>query len=117
MSRVGKLPVAIPSGVTVNVADSHVAVKGGKGELKTRFNQEVTVEVKDGKVFVQPRNKGDESAFVRAIAAHFTRNVFRHAVESVLEALQTGSAYSPDRPQDSRDGHPRRGQSRWDRCI
>ena len=37
MSRVGKSPVAIPSGVTVNVNGREVAVKGSKGEMKFTF--------------------------------------------------------------------------------
>lgn len=57
MSRVGKLPVAIPSGVTVTVANGEVAVKGGKGELKTKISSEVAIEVVDGKAWVKPANK------------------------------------------------------------
>lgn len=57
MSRVGKAPVAIPSGVTVTVGAGEVAVKGSKGELKYKTSSEVSVEVKDGKVVVTPRDK------------------------------------------------------------
>jgi large subunit ribosomal protein L6 len=59
MSRVGKLPVAIPSGVTVTVNGYDVAIKGVKGELKYRTSPEVTVSVADGKVLVKPRDKKD----------------------------------------------------------
>jgi len=57
MSRVGKQPVAIPSGVTVSVNGLDVAVKGAKGEMKTRLAPEVSIEVKDGKAWVRPINK------------------------------------------------------------
>src|SRR4051812_23149103 len=57
MSRVGKQPVAIPSGVTVTVNGQDVAVKGSKGEMKTRLAPEVHLEVKDGKAWVKPINK------------------------------------------------------------
>jgi large subunit ribosomal protein L6 len=57
MSRVGKKPIAIPSGVTVTVSGQNVAVKGSKGELKLIMAQEVVAEVKDGKVIVTPKNK------------------------------------------------------------
>lgn len=57
MSRVGKQPVAIPSGVTVTVNGLDLAVKGGKGEMKTKLAPEVSVEVKDGKAWVRPINK------------------------------------------------------------
>jgi large subunit ribosomal protein L6 len=58
MSRVGKLPVAIPSGVTITVADGEVAVKGSKGEMKAKIVPEVTIEIVDGKAWVKPANKG-----------------------------------------------------------
>ena len=51
MSRIGKKPVNIPSGVTVTVGkDNNVTVKGPKGELKQNIDRDITVEVKDGKV-------------------------------------------------------------------
>ena len=57
MSRVGKNPVAVPSGVTVEIKDGVVKVKGPKGELAQSYNTEVTIEVKDGQVVVTPRDK------------------------------------------------------------
>ena len=51
MSRIGKKPVTIPSGVTVNVtADGTITVKGPKGELKQLVDRDIKVEVKDGEV-------------------------------------------------------------------
>lgn len=53
MSRIGKLPINIPAGVTVTVSnDNQVTVKGPKGELKQVVNPDITVEVKDGAVLV-----------------------------------------------------------------
>ena len=52
MSRVGKLPVAIPGGVTVTIADGRVGVKGPKGELSTHVLVGTTVAVADGQVKV-----------------------------------------------------------------
>ena len=46
MSRIGRLPVAIPAGVTVSVADGNVVtVKGPKGTLVRTFVPELTIEV------------------------------------------------------------------------
>ena len=56
MSKLGKLPVVIPAGVTVTVADCVVTVKGPKGELKQDFSKDIKVEVKDGNVIVTPLN-------------------------------------------------------------
>ena len=52
MSRVGKLPVAIPSGVTVAIGEGRVAVKGPKGELSTHILTGTQVKVADGSVQV-----------------------------------------------------------------
>jgi large subunit ribosomal protein L6 len=53
MSRVGRLPVAIPKGVSVDVGDSAVTVKGPKGELSKPFRSEVSISVNDGEVVVE----------------------------------------------------------------
>ncbi len=45
MSRVGKRPIAIPSGVTVNLSDSELQVKGPKGELTCLVPTGITAKV------------------------------------------------------------------------
>jgi large subunit ribosomal protein L6 len=55
MSRVGKKPVAIASGVTANVEGQTVKMKGPKGALQFIVHDDVSVEMKDGKITVAPR--------------------------------------------------------------
>ncbi len=51
MSRIGKAPISIPSGVTFSVSDVNlVTVKGPKGELTQQVNPDLTVELKDNEV-------------------------------------------------------------------
>ncbi len=50
MSRIGKSPIAIPAGVTVQVKDNVVTVKGPKGELTQEVNPDIKVSQKDGHV-------------------------------------------------------------------
>ncbi len=50
MSRIGKLPIHIPAGVTVTVKDSVVTVKGPKGELSQDVNPDITVEINNGEI-------------------------------------------------------------------
>lgn len=57
MSRVGKYPVAIPSGVTVTMAGKLVTVKGKLGELKLNTTDDVEASVADGKVSVKPTSE------------------------------------------------------------
>ena len=53
MSRIGKAPITVPSGVTVTVGnDNVVTVKGPKGELKQPIDRDIKVEVKDGTINV-----------------------------------------------------------------
>src|SRR5215217_12050 len=53
MSRIGKAPITVPSGVTVSVGnDNVVTVKGPKGELKQPIDRDIKVEVKDGTINV-----------------------------------------------------------------
>ena len=80
MSRIGKQPVVIPSGVTVNVGgDNEVTVKGPKGELKQSVDRDITVEVKDGEViFGRPTDQIRHRALhglYRAIAANMVKGV------------------------------------------
>ena len=84
MSRVGKQPVAIPSGVTVTVNSGEIAVKGGKGELKAKLAPEVTVEVSGSNVIVLPINKDDKRS--RAMWGT-TRNQVNNMVEGVSKGF------------------------------
>lgn len=56
MSRIGKLPVAIPDGVTITVDNGSIAVKGPKGELSTPILSNVTVKVEDNNLVVSRKN-------------------------------------------------------------
>jgi len=52
MSRIGKLPIQVPAGVTVTIKDNVVTVKGPKGELKQEVNPDITVKFEDGVIEV-----------------------------------------------------------------
>lgn len=56
MSRIGKLPVAVPQGVTVTAGKSSVVVKGPKGELSQDIRPDVEVVVQDKEVLVNRKN-------------------------------------------------------------
>ncbi len=61
MSRVGKNPVVVPSGVTVEIANDAVKAKGKLGELSCGLNSLVSVELDDGKVTVTPSTASKQS--------------------------------------------------------
>jgi len=56
MSRIGKKPVPVPSGVTANIEGQTVKVKGPKGQLQVVLPDDVTVTMDKGAVKVDPRN-------------------------------------------------------------
>jgi len=82
MSKLGKLPVAIPAGVTVTVASSLVTVKGPKGELKQSYDSDVTVEVKGSEVIVKPVNETKS-----ANAAH---GLYRNLIKNMVQGVTAG---------------------------
>lgn len=53
MSRIGKKPIAIPSGVKVNVNNGHILVEGPKGKLERILSSRISLEIKDNQVFVK----------------------------------------------------------------
>ncbi len=64
MSRIGKLPISIPTGVTVNFKDDVVTVKGPKGELAQNVNPAIKVEVENGQITLSRENdEKQERAF------------------------------------------------------
>src|SRR5215204_3430866 len=62
MSRVGKKPITIPSGVTVTINDGEIEVKGPKGNLKAPIPQGISFKQEDGKLIAERAND-DQSAF------------------------------------------------------
>ncbi len=85
MSRIGKLPIVIPNGVTVTLTDSLVTVKGPKGELCRKIIDAVSLLIEDGKVQV---NRPDES--IRSRAAHgLTRTLVNNMVVGVTNGYHT----------------------------
>jgi large subunit ribosomal protein L6 len=54
MSRIGKLPITLPAGVTVDVSKNNiVTVKGPKGELKQAVDQDIKIRLEDGTLYVE----------------------------------------------------------------
>jgi large subunit ribosomal protein L6 len=91
MSRIGKLPVTIPSGVTVVVADARVRVKGPKGELSSHILNSTTVTVDDGTATVtaEPIVRNPAFGTMRALIQNMVTGVTT-GFTKVLEIVGTG---------------------------
>jgi large subunit ribosomal protein L6 len=80
MSRIGKAPITVPSGVTISVGnDNVVTVKGPKGELKQHIDRDIKVDVKDGEInLVRPTDQIRHRALhglSRALVANLVKGV------------------------------------------
>jgi large subunit ribosomal protein L6 len=84
MSRVGKYPVPVPSGVTVTAAGNLLTIKGKLGELKLETTSDVETKIEDGKVWVKAKN---ESKRARAQWGT-TRATINNMVKGVSEGYK-----------------------------
>ena len=84
MSRVGRLPIEVPSGVEVTIDGTYVKVKGPKGEMDFTFTPEMTIKKEDGNIVVERPN--DEP---RNRALHgTTRSVINNMVVGVSKGFE-----------------------------
>jgi len=88
MSRVGKNPVTIPQGVTVDVAGGVATVKGKLGTLKLPISKDVTVSVKDGKVLVEPQGETQQSRIMWGTTRANLRNMVDGVSKGYSKALE-----------------------------
>ena len=79
MSRIGRLPVVVPSGVQINVQGSDVHVKGPKGELKRTFSPLVGISLENGHVVI---TRNSDNAEERALHGT-TRAVIANMIHGV----------------------------------
>ena len=79
MSRIGKLPVSIPAGVTVDVKGNVVHVKGPKGELTQEMHKDMLIAVEDGHVVVK---RPSENKLHKSLHG-LTRTLIANMVEGV----------------------------------
>lgn len=93
MSRIGRMPVVVPSGVEVQIKGSHVRVKGPKGELEHTFPTSMSMSLEDGNLVVQrPSDERTDRALhgmTRAIINNMVVGVST-GYEKVLEVNGVG---------------------------
>ena len=85
MSRIGRLPVAIPAGVTVDIQENnHVVVKGPKGTLERTLPAEMSIKVEDGHVVV---TRPSDLKKMKALHG-LTRTLIHNMVVGVTEGFE-----------------------------
>lgn len=81
MSKIGKLPIEIPVGVTINLVDNEVNVIGPKGTLSFQLRPEIKVKLEEKKVIVERSN---DSKFVKALHG-MTRSILANMIKGVTD--------------------------------
>jgi large subunit ribosomal protein L6 len=94
MSRIGKKPVAVPAGVTANIEGRQLSVKGPKGTLSMQLADEVSYEINDGGISVQPVNDTKRSRSFWGMQRTLVQNLITGVTEGYSKQLQiTGVGY------------------------
>ena len=88
MSRIGKLPVNIPAGVTISVNNGVVTVKGPKGELKQEINPNITVEIEGNVCNVTRSNDEKENRAMHGLYRALINNMVIGVSEGYKKTLE-----------------------------
>ena len=94
MSRIGRMPIAVPAGVTVDIAENnHVTVKGPKGTLERVLPEELTIKEEDGHVVVSRPNDLKRMKSLHGLTRTLINNMIvgvTNGYEKVLEVNGVG---------------------------
>src|SRR5436190_15997432 len=95
MSRIGKKPITIPKGVTVDIKDGELEVKGTKGVLKTPIPRGITFKVEDETLFAE-RSSNDQAA-LHGLARALANNAIQGVTQGFRRKMDVvGWGYKPD---------------------
>lgn len=75
MSRIGKMPITVPAGVTVTIEDNFVTVKGPKGELSRQINKNMKLTMDNGVITVERPNDEKENRAMHGLSRTLINNM------------------------------------------
>ena len=87
MSRIGKLPITIPAGVTISHKDDVITVKGPKGELTQYVNPAISIEIEDGQVVLK---ENDKEMLDNTKQRHAFHGLYRALINNMVVGVSTG---------------------------
>lgn len=88
MSRIGKLPVSIPAGVTITVADDNtVTVKGPKGELSQKMCKDMAIEIEGNVLTVKRPNDEKENRALHGLTRSLVHNMVVGVTDGFVKNL------------------------------
>jgi len=94
MSRIGKKPVAIPSGVTASIDSNVLSVKGPKGTLTLGLSDQIAYAIEDGQISVKPANDGKVARSHWGMQRTLVSNLVEGVTQGFVKVLEiTGVGY------------------------
>ena len=94
MSRIGKVPVTIPSGVTADIQDGTLSVKGPKGALSLILAEDIQYEVQEGAISVKPANDSRRARSFWGMQRTLVSNLVTGVTDGYTKVLEiTGVGY------------------------
>ena len=94
MSRIGRLPITVPSGIEVSLEGREIRIKGSKGELSRTLAEGITVEVEDGTITVHRPNDERESRSLHGLTRSLINNMIIGVTEGFTKKLEiVGTGY------------------------
>lgn len=88
MSRIGKLPIPVPSGVKVEVQGSHVKVEGPKGSLERTLPSQISIKVEDGTVLCERPTDGREHRSLHGLTRTLVANMVTGVSDGFTKHLE-----------------------------
>ena len=88
MSRVGKNPVAVPSGVTVSLVPGEIKAKGKLGELAMQLSSDVEVKLEDNKVWVKPVRETKQARMMWGTTRNLVRSMLTGVSQGYSRSLE-----------------------------
>ncbi len=93
MSRIGRAPIIVPKGVTVDLKGNEVSVKGPKGQLSRHIRPEMLIEQKDGKIIISRKNEDRISKNLHGLSRTLVANMVKGVTDGFevnLEVIGVG---------------------------
>lgn len=86
MSRIGRMPIAVPAGVDVKIDGNVVSVKGPKGQLSKQFNKDILIRLEDGNILVERPSDAKHHRSLHGL----TRTLVNNMVIGVTKGFERG---------------------------
>lgn len=88
MSRIGKLPIKIPSGVTVDINGQEISVKGVKGQLKQSIPADIKAEISENQIIFSVANQSKNTAAFWGLSRALINNMVKGVTEGFEKKLE-----------------------------